>query len=83
MLSYAEPLANIDCEEVDTTVRKRRMLFAEFVTSMCNERPPQRARFGQLEGGRGYLGGQEQHWMGYLARDLSLFNLSIEEKHGG
>ena len=47
---------------------------------MGNERLPKRAIFGELEGGKGYLGGQEQGWMGCLERDLSLFNLPIEEK---
>ena len=81
MLSYADALAETGCENVDTTVRKRRILFAGFVDSMDNERLPKRAMFGEVEGGKGYSGGQEQDWMGCLEHDLSLFNLSNEVKH--
>ena len=36
--------------------------------------------FGELEGGKGYVGGQEQDWMGCLEHDPSLFNLPTETK---
>ena len=36
---------------------------------------------GNWRGARVYLARQEQDWMGFLERDLSLFNLPIEEKH--
>ena len=34
----------------------------------------------QLDGGKGYLGGQEQDWMGCLEHDLPLIDLPIEQK---
>ena len=37
--------------------------------------------FGELHGGKGYSGGQEQDWMGCLERHLSLFSLPTEAKH--
>ncbi|CAN0377621.1 unnamed protein product, partial [Laminaria digitata] len=69
------------CENVETTVRKRRILFAGFVARTGDERLPRRVMYGEVEGGKGYLGGQEQDWMGCLEQDLSLFNLPTEAKH--
>ena len=50
------------CENVETTVRKWRILFARFVVRMDNERLPKRVMFGdsELDGGKRYSGGQEQ-----------------------
>ena len=61
-------------------MRKWRILFAGFVARMGNERLLKRVMLGELEGGKGYLGGQEQDWMCCLEHDLSLLNLPIEEK---
>ena len=36
--------------------------------------------FGELEGGEGYVVGQEQDWMSCLEHDLSMFNLPIKTK---
>ena len=36
--------------------------------------------FGELEGGEGYVVGQEQDQMGCLEHDLSMFNLPTETK---
>ena len=47
------------------------------MAGMGNERLPERAIFGELEGGKGYLGGQERGWMGCL--DMPLYNLPTEE----
>ena len=80
VLSYADALAKTGCENVDTTVRKQRILFAGFVARMGNVTLSKRVTFGELEGGKGYVGGQEQDWMGCLERDLSLFNLPTETK---
>ena len=52
-------------------VRKRRILFAGFVTRMGEERLPQRVKFGELVGGKGYSGGQEKDWMVHLKKDMS------------
>ena len=46
-----------------------------------NERLPKRLMLGEVDRGKGYLGGQEQAWMGCLEHDLSLFNLPTEAKH--
>ena len=57
MPSYADALANIGCENVETTVRKRRILFAGFVARKDDERLPKRVQFWEVDGGKGYSGG--------------------------
>ncbi|CAM9239922.1 unnamed protein product [Laminaria digitata] len=49
MLSYADALAKIGCENVETMVRKRRVLFAvaRLFARMGDERVPKRAMFGE------------------------------------
>ena len=63
-LSYADALAKTASESIRAKVRTRRILFAEFVARMGEERLPQRAMFGKLIGGKGYPGGQEKDWLG-------------------
>ena len=46
MLSHADALAKTGCENVETTMRTRRTLFAGFVARMGNERLPRRVMFG-------------------------------------
>ena len=79
LLSYTESdaLANTSCENVESTVRKRGILFARFVARTDNERLPKRVMmFGEVDGGKGCSGGQGQEdWMDCLERDLSLLNL--------
>ena len=48
---------------------------------MDNERLPKRVMFGEVDGGKGFSGGQEQDCMGCLEHDLSLFNLPTGTNH--
>ena len=48
---------------------------------MDNERLPKRVMFGEVDGGKGYLGGKTRDWVGCLEHDLSLFNLLSVAKH--
>ena len=65
-LSYADALAKTASESIEAIVRRRRILFADFVARMGEERLPQRVMFGELVGGKGYSGGQEKDWMARL-----------------
>ena len=83
IFSCADAQTKTVCENVQTTVRKREIRFAAFVARVGNERLVKPVVFGELEGGKRYLRGQEQDWMGCLERYLSLFllnNRPIEEK---
>ena len=44
-------LLRTDSESVETTVRRRRILFAGFVLRMGEERLPRRVMFGEMLGG--------------------------------
>ena len=70
-LSYADALAQTDSESVEAIVRKRRILFAEFVARMGEERLPQRVMFGSLLGVRATRGGKRKTgWLIHLKEDL-------------
>ena len=71
ILSYANALLRTDSESVETTVRRRRILFAGFVARMGEERFP----FGRMLGGKGYSGRQEWDWMKDIAQDLKGFGI--------
>ena len=53
-LSYADALSKTASESIGVIVRKRKILFAEFVARMEEECLPQRELFGE---GKGYLRG--------------------------
>ena len=44
-------LKKAQCESVETTIRKRRLLFAGAVQRTSNERPTHRVMFGAMAGG--------------------------------
>ena len=77
-LSYADALAKTTSESIEAIARKRRILFAEFVVRMGEERLPQRVMFGELVGGKGYSGRQEKDWMAHLMENMSVFGMKFE-----
>ena len=60
---------------------KRRILFEGFVARTGEERLPQRVMFGELVGGKGYSGRQEEDWMAHL-KDMSVFGMKKKSKGG-
>ena len=48
-LSYANAVLRKDSESVETTVRRRRLLFAGFVAHVGEERLPRRVMFGEID----------------------------------
>ena len=78
ILSYANELLRTDSESAETTVRRRRILFAGFVSRMGEERLPRRVMFGEMLGGKGYSGGQEWNWMKDLEEDLKAFGIKFD-----
>ena len=51
LMPYAKALKKAQCESVETTIRKRRILFAGGVQRTTNERLTYRVMFGTLAGG--------------------------------
>ena len=60
---------------------RARVFFAGFVVRMDNESLPKRVICGEVDGGKGCSGGQQQGWIGCVERDPSLFHLPTETKH--
>ena len=53
LTSYAKALKKAQCESIETTIRKRRLLFAGCVQRTHNERLTRRVMFGTMAGGYG------------------------------
>ena len=51
LMSYAKALKKAQCESVETTIRKRRLLFSGAAQRMHNERLTRRVMFGTMAGG--------------------------------
>ena len=51
LMSYAKALKKAQCDSIETTIRKRRFLFAGSVQRSHNERLTCRVMFGTLAGG--------------------------------
>ena len=83
MVSCADALAKTGCENVETTVLKRRVVLAGFVAHMGNDRLPKRVMSEQPRmGGKVYLRGQEKDWMGRLKRDALLLTFPSKRNNG-
>ena len=82
ILSNANVLLRTDSESIETTVRRRKILFAGFVARMGEERLPRRVMFREMLGGKGYSGGQEWHWMKDLEEGLEAFKTKFEGARG-
>ena len=57
ILFYANALLSTDSESVETTICRRRILFAGFVIHLREERPLRRAMRGVMLGRKGYSAG--------------------------
>ena len=66
-------------ESIETTLRRRRILFAGFVACMEDPRLPKCVMFGEMVGGAGCLGGQEKEWMGCFLDDLRAFGINADQ----
>ena len=75
--SYADALQRTDGESIETTLRKRRLLFAGALIRMDNDRLPRRLMSGRLEGAskRG-RGAREKVWLDEVEKDVKAFDIS-------
>ena len=70
-MSYAKALKKAKCESVETTTRKRRLLFAEAVERTHNERLTRRVMFGTMAGGQNPGPSRpEKNWAQCLVDDI-------------
>ena len=73
-MSYAKALKKARCERVETTIRRRRLLFAGAVQRTHDERLTRRVMFGTMVGGENPgPGRREKSWARSLVDDLRVF----------
>ena len=74
MMSYAKALKKAQCESFETTIDKRRLLFAEGVQRTHEERPTRRMMFRSMAGGENPGPGRpEKNWDQCPIDDLRVF----------
>ena len=78
-ISYLDTLVKTGSENIEATLRRRRILFAGFVARMEDTRLPKCVMFGEMVGGAGCVGGQEKEWMGCLLDNLRAFGVNADE----
>ena len=67
-------------DSIEAIIRRRLILFAVFVSRIKDTRLPKYVVFGELVGGAGCVGGQENEWMGYLLDDLRAFGIDANQR---
>ena len=73
-MSYAKALKKAQCESVETTIRKRHLLFAGAVQRTANERLTHRVMFGSMAGGvNPGRGRPEKNWAQCLVDDIRVY----------
>ena len=76
---YLDTLIKAGSENIEATLRRRRILFAGFVACMEDTRLPKFMIFGEMVGGAGCVGGQEKEWMGCFLDDLRAFGINADQ----
>ena len=66
-------------ESIETTLRRRRILFAGFVARMEDTRLSKCVMFGEIMGGAGCVGDQEKEWMGCFLENLRAFGINADQ----
>ena len=73
-MSYTKALKKAQYDSLETTIRKRRHLFAVAVHGTTNERPTHRVMFGTIAGGLNPGRGRpENNWARCLVDDIRVF----------
>ena len=73
-MSYAKALKKAQCESVETTIRKRSLLFAGAVQRTTNGRLTHRVMFGSMAGGvNPGRGRPEKNWAQCLVDDIRVY----------
>ena len=69
----------IGSESIESTLRRRGILFAGFVAGMEDTRLSRCVLFGELMGGAGCVGGQEKESMRCFLDDLRAFGINADQ----
>ena len=79
-ISYLDTLLKTGSESIEAILRRRQILFAGFVARMEDTRLPKCVMFGEMVEGAGYVGGQEEEWMGCFLDDLRAFGINADQR---
>ena len=77
-ISYLDKLIKTRNEGIEAITRRIRILFDGFLARMKDTRLPNCVMFGELMGGAGCAGGQENEWMGCFLDDLRAFGINAD-----
>ena len=81
MTSYSRALEITECENIETTLGTRRLLWAGTLLRMSGGRLPKRIVFGNLEGAvRRGRGGEEKEWTDCAQSDIRAFGIAGDWK---
>ena len=75
----SDTLLKTGSENIEATLRRRRILFAGFVARMEDTRLPKCVTFGEMVGGAGCVGGQEKEWIECFLDDLRAFGINADQ----
>ena len=78
-ISNVDTLIKTESDSIETTLRRRRILFTGFVARMEDTRLPKCVMFGEMVRGAGCVGGQEKEWMGCFLDDLRAFDINADQ----
>ena len=79
-MSYAKALKKVQCESVETSVRKGRLLFAGAVQRTTSERLTHRVKFGTMAGGvNPGRGRSKKNWAQCLLDDIIRVSEATEQ----
>ena len=76
---YLDTLVKTGSENIEATLRKRRILFAGFVARMEATRLPKYVMVGEMVGGEGCAGGKRNECMGCFLDDLRPFGINADQ----
>ena len=78
-VSYQDTLMKTGSESIETTLRRRRILFAGLVAGMEGTKLTKCVMFGELVESAGCVKGREKEWMRYFLDDLRTFDINAEQ----
>ena len=78
-ISYLDTLIKTGSESIEATLRRRRILFAEFVARMEDTRLPKGVMFGEMVGAAGCVGDQEKEWIGCFLDHPRAFGINADQ----
>ena len=78
-ISFLDTLIKTGSESIETTLRRRRILFAGFVGRMEDTRLPKCVMFGEMVGGADCVGGQEKERIGCFLDNPRAFVIKADQ----